>query len=55
MRKCSYERELKILQENFDPSMLFKDSTTVSEVQNEAQAPARFDNMFLQKFKLLLS
>ena len=55
MRRASYERELKSLQEVFDPSMIVEDHVSVSAIQHEANSPSVIDNNFLKKFKLLLS
>jgi len=55
MRRMSYERELKLLKENFDPTMLNEDHVSVSKIQEEAAKPLIVDSNFLHKFKMLLS
>ena len=55
MRKAAYERELKILEETFDPTMLREDNVAVSKIQEEANKPVILNNDFLAKVKLLMS
>ena len=55
MRKAAYERELKILQEVFDPTMINEDNVAVSKIQEEANAPVILNDNFLSKLKMFMS
>jgi len=54
MRKACYERELRTLEEMFDPSMVEEDHVALSTIQAKPPDPAKIDTNFLNKFKVLL-
>ena len=53
-RLAWYERELKILEESFDPSVVEEDHVSVSAIQHQQTTPKNFDRNVLVKFQKLV-
>lgn len=53
-RKACYERELKTLEELFDPAVVAEDPVSMSAIQAKPPDPDKVDTNFLSKFKMLI-
>jgi len=54
IRKASYERELKSLQDIFDPSVIAEDHVAVSAIQSDTASAGIIDTDYLTKLRLAL-
>jgi hypothetical protein len=54
IRKATYERELKALQELFDPTMIKEDPVTVNAIHQSAADGFVLDNNFINQLKFVM-